>query len=363
MNRRRWAFGALYLVALHAWNGLLSRYLRPVPATRSRPTLDPGATRVRVPNHDAAATATASRPPLPSLRASISSAASPVTVSAHSTATPSPLLQPLPSLPSPPPPQQLALRAASPSQCATVQPQTDLEGAVVVDGVGARGLSLEPARCCAKCLETRGCNVWVACSDAAACGEQCWLKWAATPLSAPIRGRGVGVPWTSGTLPFKDVPSLITRPSQVSLMATGGVSLQTEFGNLRIRLRPEWHLPSVDYVRWVGLADVCTTKCVFYRAEPNFLLQGAMRAVIAPNNQVKNIPTTPFFPYVATPFLPHVEKIMCVCSLDARTAERDADGARARGVGGRQQRAGLFHHDGQSEWVWGHAHGVGGSCR
>ena len=48
---------------------------------------------------------------------------------------------------------------------------------------------------------------------------------------------------------------------------------------------PEWHLPSVDYVRWVGLADVCTTKCVLYRAEPNFILQGCMRAVIAPNNQ------------------------------------------------------------------------------
>ena len=307
MNRRRWAFGALYLAALHAWNGLLSRYLRPVPATRSRPTLDPGATRV--PRHDAAATATAARAPLPSLRASISSAASPVTVSAHSTAKPSPLLQPLPSSPSPPPQQQqqLALRPASPAQCVPVQPQTDLDGAVVVDGVGARGLSLDPARCCAKCLETRGCNVWVACSDAAACGEQCWLKWSETPLSAPIRGRGVGVPWTSGTLPFKDVPSLIARPSQVSLMATEGVSLQTEFGNLRIRLRPEWHLPSVDYVRWVGLADVCTTKCVFYRAEPNFLLQGAMRAVIAPNNQVKQS-RQPLFPHMWRPHFSHMSK-------------------------------------------------------
>ena len=36
----------------------------------------------------------------------------------------------------------------------------------------------------------------------------------------------------------------------------------TAKGELRIKLRPDWHAPSVTYVRTVALTDTCTAKCV-----------------------------------------------------------------------------------------------------
>ena len=81
------------------------------------------------------------------------------------------------------------------------------------------------------------------------------------------------MPWASGTL-AKDAPGLAPPVSDDALNRTRAVALHTEFGELRIRLRPEWHLPSVRYVQRVARQDVCTAKCQFYRAEPGFLLQG-----------------------------------------------------------------------------------------
>jgi hypothetical protein len=49
--------------------------------------------------------------------------------------------------------------------------------------------------------------------------------------------------------------------------------------------RPDWTQSSVDYVREVAERQLCTAKCVFYRAEPEFLLQGGMPAVIKPNQK------------------------------------------------------------------------------
>ena len=39
------------------------------------------------------------------------------------------------------------------------------------------------------------------------------------------------------------------------------------------QLMPEWSLSSVQYVREVADQGLCTPNCVFYRAEPGFLLQ------------------------------------------------------------------------------------------
>ena len=150
----------------------------------------------------------------------------------------------------------------------------------MVEGIGPHGLSLAPADCCAECSRTRGCNVWVACADARACGSQCWLKFAAEPMAAKERARGPHVPWTSGVLD-KDVPSRIMAPPDAALQRITHVALRTQYGDLRIRLRPEWHEPSVRWVQRVALADACTINCVFYRAEPGFLLQARASLIIA----------------------------------------------------------------------------------
>jgi cyclophilin family peptidyl-prolyl cis-trans isomerase len=152
----------------------------------------------------------------------------------------------------------------------------------MVAGAGPGALSLSPAACCAECAATRGCNVWVACMEPRQCGQQCWLKWAEDPAKPAVRGDAPSVPWHAGTL-MKDAAYLARVPTEAQLNATRVVALKTRFGDLRIRLRDDWHLPSVRYVQQVALGDVCTVKCQLYRAEPGFLLQGGMRAVIAPN--------------------------------------------------------------------------------
>ena len=141
------------------------------------------------------------------------------------------------------------------------------------------------------CAETRGCNVWVACTDPW-CGSQCWLKWVEDPTNVQARAKGGEVPWTSGTFQ-KDVPSLLPTPSEAALDAVRVVALKTAFGELRIRLKPEWHLPSVRFVREAALSDSCTVKCELYRAEPGFLLQGAMRAVVTPNKRCRRFKAGP----------------------------------------------------------------------
>lgn len=85
----------------------------------------------------------------------------------------------------------------------------------------------------------------------------------------------------------KDTPGSVIVPPEADLAAVDVVALRTKYGDLRIRLRPDWHEPSVRYVRTVALTDTCTAKCVLYRAEPGFLLQGGMRAVVPPNNETK----------------------------------------------------------------------------
>ncbi len=176
------------------------------------------------------------------------------------------------------------------SSCGAGREHFEYDGAVIVPGMGKGGLSLTPAECCQRCAETRGCNVWVACIRERSCGKQCWLKWTADPSRPAMRYQGANVPWSSGALQ-KDVPGSIPRPPDETLERTRVVALRTQFGALRIRLRPEWHTPSVRYVQHVAQADLCTVKCELYRAEPGFLLQGAMRAVIEPNNQTRTRPS------------------------------------------------------------------------
>jgi len=133
--------------------------------------------------------------------------------------------------------------------------------------------------------------VWVACTNPW-CGDQCWLKWTDDPSKPVVRGQAADTPWTSGAL-LKDVPSVLAAHSEATLNGTRIVALKTKFGELRIRLRPEWHLPSVRFVQRAALTDSCTVKCELYRAEPGFLLQGAMRAIVEPNKRCRQFRSGP----------------------------------------------------------------------
>jgi cyclophilin family peptidyl-prolyl cis-trans isomerase len=183
-------------------------------------------------------------------------------------------------------PQALAQAATHPPEPLVCQPMehTELWGDVMRPGIGP-GATHAPtaAECCALCSTTRGCNVWVSCSDAGACGSACWLKWQADPTAVVKHAASAATPWTSGVL-LKDYDDG-TKP-----YPPGGathVVLRTAAGALRIRLHPEWSLGSVTYVRKVARHGLCNAKCVFYRAEPHFLLQGALGAYIKPNNETR----------------------------------------------------------------------------
>ena len=219
---------------------------------------------------------------------------------------PSPPPPPPPSPPPPPPPPPppspipttttatattaavaAATTATAPSnqQCQG-KANTEYDGVVMVPGSGPGATSsASVAECCELCAKTRGCNVWVACTNPW-CGNQCWLKWTDTPSKPAIRGQGGSIPWASGSIQ-KDVPGDQPAPSEAALNTTRIVSLRTGAGELRIRLKPEWHLPSVRFVQAAALGDFCTVKCELYRAEPGFLLQGALRALVAPNTHCR----------------------------------------------------------------------------
>lgn len=252
---------AAYLVALYCWHLLLGSFFVPSPSQLPLPTKTPTGTKPRV----------------ESVR---SKAVKPLPLS------PSPPPQPPPP---PPPPPKKSLEDKA--QCQG-HVHTEYDGAVMVPGTGVGAtVSKSPADCCRLCQTTRGCNIWVACTDAW-CGDQCWLKWVEDPSKPLTRAVGGTTPWTSGAL-MKDCPKSQPVPSNASLDAVRVVALKTSAGEIRIRLKPEWHLPSVRFVQAAALGDFCTVKCEFYRAEPGFLFQGAMRALVEPNKHCRAFPGGP----------------------------------------------------------------------
>jgi hypothetical protein len=204
------AWAVTYIAALAVWNRLLSSVFQPAADPDDTGSIQPPVLAPWQPTIQASDT-------LPLLRAMY--------------------LRDGPRLGQPPPPPgQRGGADRWVSSCAAMQAHTELEGAVVQDGYGPRGLSLSPAACCAACGATRGCNVWVACSDASRCGQQCWLKWAADPARTPVRGAGSGVPWAAGVMLGKDTPGSVPEPPEAELVAVKVVALRTTFGDLLIHL-------------------------------------------------------------------------------------------------------------------------------
>jgi len=201
---------------------------------------------------------------------------------------------------------------AAPCEADQQQQQTELDGAVVTPG-GRGGLQAQTAKqCCEKCLATRGCNVYVFSS---AGDGACWLKRTDAP-SAPVavRGKGPRTRWTSGVLmkdaalPSNNVADMLSRGA-----AVGAIQLHTPMGVIKMRLMHDWHRPSAEYVGAIAASDrqpgaawsyddlaavpaghqpdvsadthaaLCTSACAFYRAEPGFLIQGSLRALIPSN--------------------------------------------------------------------------------
>ncbi|KAJ1629762.1 hypothetical protein T492DRAFT_1117584 [Pavlovales sp. CCMP2436] len=84
--------------------------------------------------------------------------------------------------------QPAAAAAQKPAlTCAAPMEHTELWGDVVVPGFGpGAATAASPAECCELCACTRGCNVWVACSNEQACQKQCWLKWQVRLCAEPV---------------------------------------------------------------------------------------------------------------------------------------------------------------------------------
>jgi len=167
-------------------------------------------------------------------------------------------------------------------------PKVELDGSVVTPGWSSDGRGLRtgsPRECCEACLAQRGCNVWVFCllGGTAPCAGQCWLKRQDNPVAPAARASGPSVPWVSGTLRRAFWPPSAPLPLPDTVLAT--VTLASPAGDIRLALRPEWSRESATYVRQLAdLGDELCVDCKFYRAEPGFLLQGVLRAVIPANN-------------------------------------------------------------------------------
>jgi hypothetical protein len=177
-----------------------------------------------------------------------------------------------------------AAAAAPRTLTCTPMENTELWGDVVKPGLGPGAVvAATAAECCDACARTHGCNAWVYCSDERACQQQCWLKWQINPNAIVKHSASSTTPWTSG-VHLKDYDDG-TNPYEPG--DAQHIALQTAEGPLRIRLHPDWSAGSVAYARRVARHGLCTAKCVFYRAEPGFLLQGALHAVIKANNETR----------------------------------------------------------------------------
>ena len=129
------------------------------------------------------------------------------------------------------------------------------------DGSGLSSVET-PQECCRACEELRGCNVWVHCSAPSSCAGQCWLKHQADPRDPAVRGREG--PWASGALLKAFVPP--EDPLPAADPSVGAVVLSTSEGDIRLRLRPEWSVESVEYMRRVSaMGDDTCVRCELYR--------------------------------------------------------------------------------------------------
>ena len=183
----------------------------------------------------------------------------------------------------------VAAAAAAPATQPTVacvasefRPHTDLDGDVVKQG-GVGGLvTKSAAECCDACLASRGCNVWVHSDGDGAC----WLKRSSDPRATGSRGSGANVAWTSGALLKSYWEPQRALPAADPALQT--VAIRTSEGDIRLRLKPEWHLPSVDSVRRLASPELpagACAHCELYRVEHGFLMQGTLRGVLPPNRE------------------------------------------------------------------------------
>ena len=174
--------------------------------------------------------------------------------------------------------------------CPDIREHCEYDGAVVLDGVAA-GPTKSIADCCEKCSTTSGCNVYVFC-DESWCKGQCWLKRIESPdvetpkLRNGAREGDLNVPWTSGML-MKDYAKAEKTRDGTKKTLKEHVSITTPVGAFTIRLKPEWHRKSVEYLTDLAETEnACQgTSCKLYRVEPGFLVQGVLRSFVVRANK------------------------------------------------------------------------------
>jgi len=189
-------------------------------------------------------------------------------------------------------------------RCPDVHKHAEYDGAVVLDGVSV-GPVEDFERCCEKCENAVGCNVWVFCKENW-CKGQCWLKRIENPeIEKPMMRNGavegdLNVYWTSGVL-IKDFVrengddgvgynrknNSMNDDDDNGSKLKKSVTITTAVGNFRITLKPEWHKKSVEYLSALANAeDACKGKsCKLYRVEPGFLVQGVLRSFTVKSNK------------------------------------------------------------------------------
>jgi cyclophilin family peptidyl-prolyl cis-trans isomerase len=145
--------------------------------------------------------------------------------------------------------------------------QTELGGEVVRWGHDHRTESA--GECCAACASAAGCNVFVHCAAAQACGadhKQCWLKRLEGAWDDLDLVQGLSSRWTSGIVGARPSP---TAPAAVRADARApDFALVTEAGEVRVRLFAEAAPVAAAFFRALLAAAPACANCRFYRAEP-----------------------------------------------------------------------------------------------
>jgi len=176
--------------------------------------------------------------------------------------------------------------------------RVELDGQVVRDASSVGATPSDDA-CARACEDTKGCNVWVRGRDDASVDVRgaCWLKRRdRASIDVAHRSEGVGCAWNSGTLAkdfARESEEVVSRLGASALAESRTATLTIEgFGDVVLRLKPEWHHESVQFIRALALErGSCEGTCEIYRVEPGFLVQGTLKStVVASNTHTKDGP-------------------------------------------------------------------------
>eukprot|EP00976_Prorocentrum_cordatum_P009729 194596-Prorocentrum_minimum.AAC.3 len=100
----------------------------------------------------------------------------------------------------------------------------------------------------------------------------------------------VGVSYLVSVFSLHDTDPFVGVSLKDRISPNQFVVIRVPQGDIRIKLRPDLSKSSVEQVLSVAKQNSCGSECIFYRAEPDFLLQGSVKTRVPANKELGSCP-------------------------------------------------------------------------